>query len=364
SDSIIYKYFKGKEDIVFSIPGERKDDFLSLLDSHLQGIEDAESRLRKTIWFYLWYCESNPQYAKILYFDCFSSADFYQTPGYELIRGYAKILVRCMEEGVKQGIFRPDVDLHLVRDMVLGLMGCEMISFLASKEIDVVVPDLDAIMFLTLGILTFPLNLEEFKADRILNAAEKVFAENGFYKTRVAEIAKLAEVAEGTVYEYFGSKENLLLSISNRHFRKVIHDLPEVFEIKNPVRKLRRFTEYYFSAFSSKRDFLKVFLIQIQLARNFYLTKQIDFFASFLTAIEQIVEEGVSAGYFRKEVNPRVFRNMFIGTFNNLALRWFVLHGNRYIDMMQKIDEVKKLLSLAVLDPSSSLDEIKDTVNK
>jgi TetR/AcrR family fatty acid metabolism transcriptional regulator len=191
-----------------------------------------------------------------------------------------------------------------------------------------------------------------------------VFAENGFYKTRVAEIAKLAEVAEGTVYEYFGSKENLLLSISNRHFRKVIHDLPEVFEIKNPVRKLRRFTEYYFSAFSSKRDFLKVFLIQIQLARNFYLTKQIDFFASFLTAIEQIVEEGVSAGYFRKEVNPRVFRNMFIGTFNNLALRWFVLHGNRYIDMMQKIDEVKKLLSLAVLDPSSSLDEIKDTVNK
>ena len=80
--------------------------------------------------------------------------------------------------------------------------------------------------------------------------------------------------------------------------------------------------------------------------------------------IEQIVEEGVSAGYFRKEVNPRVFRNMFIGTFNNLALRWFVLHGNRYIDMMQKIDEVKKLLSLAVLDPSSSLDEIKDIVNK
>ena len=364
SDSIIYKYFKGKEDIVFSIPGERKDSFLSLLDSHLQGIEDAESRLRKTIWFYLWYCESNPQYAKILYFDCFSSADFYQTPGYELIRGYAKVLVRCMEEGVKQGVFRPDVDLHLVRDMVLGLIGCEMINFLVSKEIDVVVPDLDAIMFLTLGILTFPLNLEEFKADRILNAAEKVFAENGFYKTRVAEIAKLAEVAEGTVYEYFGSKENLLLSISNRHFRKVIHDLPEVFEIKNPVRKLRRFTEYYFSAFSSKRDFLKVFLIQIQLARNFYLTKQIDFFASFLTAIEQIVEEGVSAGYFRKEVNPRVFRNMFIGTFNNLALRWFVLHGNRYIDMMQKIDEVKKLLSLAVLDPSSSLDEIKDTVNK
>ena len=167
-----------------------------------------------------------------------------------------------------------------------------------------------------------------------------MFAENGFYKTRVAEIAKLAEVAEGTVYEYFGSKENLLLSISNRHFRKVIHDLPEVFEIKNPVRKLRRFTEYYFSAFSSKRDFLKVFLIQIQLSRNFYLTKQIDFFASFLTAIEQIVEEGVSAGYFRKEVNPRVFRNMFIGTFNNLAFDGLCSQGSP-IDMMQKINEVK-----------------------
>ncbi len=45
-----------------------------------------------------------------------------------------------------------------------------------------VVPDLDAIMFLTLGILTFPLNLEEFKADRILNAAEKVLQKTVFTK--------------------------------------------------------------------------------------------------------------------------------------------------------------------------------------
>jgi TetR/AcrR family fatty acid metabolism transcriptional regulator len=249
-----------------------------------------------------------------------------------------------MEEGVKQGIFRSDVDLHLVRDMVLGLIGCEVISFLASKEIDAVVPDLDAIMLLILGILAFPLNLEEFKADRILNAAEKEFAENGFYKTRVIDIAKLADVAEGTVYEYFGCKEDLLLSISKRHLSRVVNDLPEMFEIKNPVSKLQRFAEYYFSTFSGKRDFLKVFVVQTQLTKKFYTSKQINLFANFLVIIEQIMEEGLATGSFYKEVNPRVFRNMFIGTFNNMAFRWLIRFNVHQFDMMKKINEAIGLL--------------------
>ncbi len=86
---------------------------LSLLDNYSQN-EDAESRLRKTIWFISGIADQIRNTPKILYFDCFSSADFYQTPGYELI-GICRLLCihgrRC-----KTRIFRPDVDLHLVRD--------------------------------------------------------------------------------------------------------------------------------------------------------------------------------------------------------------------------------------------------------
>jgi TetR/AcrR family fatty acid metabolism transcriptional regulator len=348
ADSIIYQHFKGKDDIVFSIPAEREKEFFSLLTEHLEGIRDSESRLSKILWCYLRYCDTHPGYAKILYFDCLSSMDFYQSRGYEPIRRYARILLDCLERGVEQGQFRDDVDMHLVRDIVLGLIGCELLSFLAVGEIDAVPLDLEHMMRLIRGMLKPRTENEEGKGDRILKAAERIFAEKGYYKARLAEIAKLAGVAEGTVYEYFGNKETLLLSIPDRHFRRYMQELPEVFEIRNPIRKLRRFIKYYFSLFSNERDFLKTFLIQIQLSRRFYRTEHFEGFVNFFRIIEQIIEEGKAQGCFRRDVNPRVFRNMFIGTFNNLTLRWFILQRDRQIDKMLRIDEVTNLLCAAV----------------
>ena len=47
----------------------------------------------------------------------------------------------------------------------------------------------------------------------ILKAAEKLFAQNGFYGTEVEQIAKTAGMAKGTVYNYFTNKEEILISI-------------------------------------------------------------------------------------------------------------------------------------------------------
>jgi TetR/AcrR family transcriptional regulator, fatty acid metabolism regulator protein len=114
------------------------------------------------------------------------------------------------------------------------------------------------------------------KGDRILLAAEKVFAEKGFTKARISEIAKLAQVAEGTVYDYFQNKEDLLLSIPTKRFERYLKELPETFEIKNPVRKLRRFIKYHFLLFLTERDFLKVFLLQVLLNKRFYHSEAFD----------------------------------------------------------------------------------------
>jgi TetR/AcrR family fatty acid metabolism transcriptional regulator len=51
------------------------------------------------------------------------------------------------------------------------------------------------------------------KRERILRAAVKVFAKNGFHATRVSEVAKAAGVADGTIYLYFKSKDELLVSL-------------------------------------------------------------------------------------------------------------------------------------------------------
>ena len=65
--------------------------------------------------------------------------------------------------------------------------------------------------------------------------------------------------------------------------------------------------------------------------------------------IEDIIQQGKMEGVFREDVEPRVFRKMFFGTFRNLAIRWFVLKTESNTDMMREIDQVTDLLSIAVL---------------
>jgi TetR/AcrR family fatty acid metabolism transcriptional regulator len=187
--------------------------------------------------------------------------------------------------------------------------------------------------------------LNESKIDKILNAAEQVFAEKSIYKARVTEIAKIAGVSEGTVYEYFGNKEKLMLSIPERHLQRLTENIPELFEIKNPMRRLRRFIKYYFYNFSSNQNFLKTFLMQIQFTPQFYKTDQFKHFLNFFQIFEEIIKEGSSQGCFSPDINPRVFRNMLIGIFNNLTLRWFAQDNkNLPVDKTKKIDDVTNML--------------------
>ena len=348
ADSVIYQYFKGKEDLLFSIPSQKKEGFLSSLHEHLQGISDPESRLSKLIWYYLKSNDTEPGHTRILMLECLSLKDFYKSPAHEIIRQYAKMLSDILRQGIDEGAFDPDLDLSLVRDILLGLLGCETTTCLAVGEIDESVPDLEDIMSLTHAMIRRRKETRLSKPDRILLAAEWVFAEKGITKAKISEIAKLARVAEGTVYEYFANKEDLLLSIPVKRFTQFLNEQPELFKIRSPLKKLRRFIGYFFSLFSREPNFLKVFLLQIQLHKRFYKSKSFESFWSYFKIIEQIINEGKADGSIREDVNPRVFRNMLIGTFNNLALRWFILDRDRNTDKMRKIDQVTDLLLSAL----------------
>jgi TetR/AcrR family fatty acid metabolism transcriptional regulator len=348
TDSVIYQYFKGKEDLLFSIPGERMKEVLALLDEQLQGIPDAESRLSKMIWYHLRYNDTHPGYSRILLLECRSSKDFYGTPAYRLIRKYAGILSGILKQGVDHGLFRPDLDIRLLRDVVLGTLDWETIGCLAIGEVEESASDLENIMSLVHAMITPRGGGEVSKSDRILTAAERIFAEKGFMKAKVSEIAKLAQVSEGTVYEYFENKEDVLSSIPVKRFEQYLDQLPETFQIKSPLRKLRRFIKHHFSLFLTERDFLKVFLLQIQLNKRFYGSKAFDSFRSYFRVIEDIIEEGKAEGSFRSDVNARVFRNMFLGTFSHVALRWVILAQEGETDKMHEIYQVTNLLALAV----------------
>src|SRR5215470_8623172 len=80
------------------------------------------------------------------------------------------------------------------------------------------------------------------KRDAILRAAIDVFAERGYFNAQVADVARAAGVAAGTVYLYYRSKDDLLISIFERGMRDAIAQGEALAaEVADPVVRLRRF---------------------------------------------------------------------------------------------------------------------------
>lgn len=352
ADSAIYQYFKSKEDLLFSIPEERMKEVLKSLEEHLQGIPDPESKLSKIIWFHLYYNDQHRAANSLVFFQCRSNAEFYKSKAYGLMRQYAGVVLGVLEEGVAKGVFRSDVNMRLVRDIIFGTVDLEHISCVALGEVEFVHEKHEAIYdLISRMIKKVPADsaVIKDKATRILLAAEKIFSQKGYGKATMSEIAGRAGVADGTVYEYFENKEDLLLSISERRFKTRLEQLGETFEIRSPLRKLRRLIRYYFSTFLMERDFLKVFLLHTQLNIKFYESKAFEYFRVFLKTIEDVIIEGVKDGSFRPEVDPRIFRNLFWGAISHAAIRWFVLDKRMETDIVWEIDHMADLLTRAVL---------------
>src|SRR6266850_2749509 len=84
------------------------------------------------------------------------------------------------------------------------------------------------------------------KRARILDAAIKVFAERGFHTATVAEIARAAGVADGTIYLYFKSKDDLLLRLFDEKMTDLLGEARSALEEeKSAPARLRRFIQLH-----------------------------------------------------------------------------------------------------------------------
>src|SRR5215468_4979257 len=83
------------------------------------------------------------------------------------------------------------------------------------------------------------------KRERILVAAERIFARHGFFAARVSEIAREAGVADGTIYLYFKSKDDLLISLFENRMKQVNDRLRRAIAGAAPREQLSAFVHAY-----------------------------------------------------------------------------------------------------------------------
>src|SRR5687768_18046453 len=108
------------------------------------------------------------------------------------------------------------------------------------------------------------------KREAILRAAIKVFAAKGYFNSKVSDIAGEAGIADGTVYLYFKSKDEILHSIFDRAMEEFIAEgRSEIAEIGDPQAKLRRIAQLHLEKLGADRDLAIVFQVELRGSTKF-----------------------------------------------------------------------------------------------
>src|SRR5881394_3614024 len=168
------------------------------------------------------------------------------------------------------------------------------------------------------------------KRESILRAATRVFARNGYFNSKVADIAREAGVADGTVYLYFKSKEEILHSIFDRSMEEAISEgRKQIENITDPREKLRRIALLHLERLGSDRDLAVVFQVELRGSTKFMQEFSAAGFAEYLSVIRSTIEEGQQAGVFRNDIKPVVVAKILFGALDEMATNW-ILSKRRY----------------------------------
>ena len=171
---------------------------------------------------------------------------------------------------------------------------------------------------------------KEGSRTRIIQVATKLFAENGYQQTTIAEIAKMAGLAEGSIYEHFRGKEEILLTIPDVWVSKSIKELElQLLGIKGAINKLRKFLWWYIHYIESEPMTAKVVFLFLKTNPNFLQTEVYTNVKTFYSYLIKIFEEGRESGELMPDLNPFIARATFLGTIEHLVIRW-LLKGRTY----------------------------------
>lgn len=191
-------------------------------------------------------------------------------------------------------------------------------------------------------------NMVTDKREAILRSAIHVFADKGYFNSKVADIAGKANIADGTVYLYFKSKEEILHSIFNRAMAEFISlGKKEIEGIGRADKKLLRIAELHLEKLGADRDLAIVFQVQLRGSIKFMREFSAAGFAEYLELIHQTIKEGQKQGVFRKELNTIICSKIFFGAIDEMVTNW-ILSEKKY-ELAPLAKEVFNVLSNGIL---------------
>lgn len=163
------------------------------------------------------------------------------------------------------------------------------------------------------------------KRDAILRAATQVFAQRGFFNAQVADVAKAAGVAAGTVYLYFRSKDDLLVSLFERTMKDAIAEgRAALVGAVDPRERLSRIARLHLERLGRDRDLAVVFQVELRQSTKFMERFSSSYLREYLGIIREAVEAGQANGLFRRDVSATAAAKILFGALDEMATNWML----------------------------------------
>jgi TetR/AcrR family fatty acid metabolism transcriptional regulator len=157
-----------------------------------------------------------------------------------------------------------------------------------------------------------------------------VFAKKGFHATRVSEVAKAAGVADGTIYLYFKSKEQLLVSLFEDRIERLLTflrtGLPTAATAPD---KLRRIIELQLGLLDGKRDLAEVVTIILRQSTKLMKEYAAPKFMAYLDTIARVVADGQASGELRRDISPHLAARSIFGALDGITMTWALGKADR-----------------------------------
>ncbi len=192
------------------------------------------------------------------------------------------------------------------------------------------------------------LTSREIKHERILRAATEVFANKGYFAARMTDVAKRAEVADGTLYLYFEGKEHLLLSIFDDVLDRFIGRLrEEMAQLEDPVAKLKVMVRLHLETLGRDPALAQVLQIETRHSRRFMSVFTRGKLGEYLNLLRGIIEEGQESGAFRRDINSGLATNVVFGAVDELVMSWVLT--DQAGDLTRHVEPILGILTRGML---------------
>ena len=177
----------------------------------------------------------------------------------------------------------------------------------------------------------------------ILEAAIKVFARQGFHQSTVAQIAREAGVADGTIYLYFKNKDDILVQFFSYRTKQVFDRFrAAVNETDNSLDKLRNLIRCHLAEFQQDRNMAVVYQVETHQSSRLAETQIREMSQMYQDLVSEIVETGQQEGSIRRDLYVSLVKRFILGAVDEVINTW--LHSDKNYDLVSMADPLVELI--------------------